>query len=141
VTLHPMEEATVRAFVLSAKRDRWLSLLGNPKRRATVLRELSHGSRFFDPRFATAVPSNRDAGEMLRALGAPALCRVISEHREFDGRELPIVDVVREAVGFEIGVLICCLPGTLACSIGEVSEPRLILSRPAPLKPAHRPQS
>ena len=131
MTLHPLEEATVRAFVVSTKRDRWLSLLGNPKRRGTVLDDLNHGSRFFDPRFATVVPDNKDCATMLRALGAPALCHVISDKPDFDGRELPLADVVHEAVSFEIGVLICCLPGTLACFIGESTEPRLILRRPA----------
>ena len=132
MTMHPMEEATVRAFVAPERRERWLMLLGNPKRRGKLLDELSHGTRFFDPRFATVVPNGKDCAAMLRALGAPAACHVISERPEFDGRELPLDEVVLHAVGFDIGTLICCLPGTLACFLGEAGEPRLILRRAPP---------
>ena len=34
---YPIEDATVRAFVVPAKRDRYATLLGNPKKRATIL--------------------------------------------------------------------------------------------------------
>jgi hypothetical protein len=56
VELHPHEEATIRAFVAPRKRDRFLQLLANPKRRGRALNELDHFTGW-DERYVEALPS------------------------------------------------------------------------------------
>src|SRR5262245_36159220 len=50
-SLHPAEEATLRTFVVSAKRDRWLALFGSPKRRKQARDALNHFADW-DARYA-----------------------------------------------------------------------------------------
>jgi hypothetical protein len=42
MALHPAEEATLRTFVVAAKRDRLLTLFGSPKSRKQALDALNH---------------------------------------------------------------------------------------------------
>jgi len=49
------EAATIKAFVVRGRQERFLYLLADPKRRKKFLDELGH-FRWFDPRFAAAVP-------------------------------------------------------------------------------------
>jgi hypothetical protein len=126
----PIEDATVRAFIVPAKRDRYATLLGNATRRATFLDGLNH-CHDFDTRYATALPSTADIPALLRSHGAGATCRVISDYREIDGQVMPIEDAVREAEGSGMGSLLCCVPGKLAYYVGESGEQRLLLRRNA----------
>jgi hypothetical protein len=91
----PIEDATVRAFIVPAKRDRYATLLGNAKKRTAFLDGLNH-CHDFDTRYATALPSTADVPALLRSHGAPAICRVISDFRKIDGQEMLIEDAVVE---------------------------------------------
>ncbi len=53
------EELTVRAFIVPAKRTRYLSFLASPKRRGKILDGLNHCFDI-DSRFATAIKSSVD---------------------------------------------------------------------------------
>ena len=130
MAIHPIEEATVRAFIIPAKRDRYASLLGNAKKRAAFLDGLNH-CRDFDARYVTALPSTTDVPALLRSHGAAATCRVISDDREIDGREMLIEDAVRDAEASGLGSLLCCVPGRLAYYIGESGGQRFLLRRNA----------
>ena len=125
---HPTEEATVRAFIIPTKRERYAAMLGNPGTRAKFFRRggLDH-CHDFDPRYATALPSKANVPELLRSHGAPATCHVISSNSGIDGREMSIEDALGEAQGS--GTLLCCVPGRLACDEGEDGEQRLLLRR------------
>src|SRR5688500_4961511 len=94
----PTEDATVRAFIVPAKRDRYATMLGNAKKRASFLDGLNH-CHDFDSRYATALPSTADVPALLRSHGAAATCRVISDYRVIDGRVMSIEDAVGEAEG------------------------------------------
>jgi hypothetical protein len=126
----PIEDATVRAFIVPAKRDRYATLLANSKKRAAFLDGLNH-CHDFDARYATALPSTTDVPALLRSHGAAATCRVISDYRKIDGREMLIEDAVREAEGSGLGSLLCCVAGQLAYYVGESGEQRLLLRRNA----------
>src|SRR4051812_29884436 len=117
----PLEDATVRGFIVPAKRDRYATLLGNAKKRGRILDGLNH-CHDFDPRYATALPSTADVPALLRAHGATAACQVISDCREIDGRTMPIEDAVREAEASGSGSLLCCVPGQLGYYVGESGE-------------------
>jgi hypothetical protein len=125
---HPIEDATVRAFIIPARRDRYASLLGNPKKRREVLDRLNH-CHDFDPRYATAVPSSADVAKLLRSCGAPPTCHVISDHKPIDGQEMQLDEAVLD--GAWSGTLLCCIPGRLAYYMGEGGEQRILLRRDA----------
>jgi hypothetical protein len=134
------EAATIKAFVVRGRQERFLHLLANPKRRKKFLDELGH-FRWFDPRFATAVPWKVDPTlslwgrhlqgianitQSLRSKGARETCWAISQRRGIDGQELELNAAVEAAVG-GIGSILCCVPGKLAYFNGE--DESLLLSR------------
>lgn len=126
----PTEDATVRAFIVPAKRDRYATMLSNAKKRSAFLDGLNH-CHDFDVRYATELPSTADVAALLRSHGAAATCRVISDYREIDGQVMPIEIAVREAEASGMGSLLCCVPGHLAYYLGESGEQRLLLRRDA----------
>jgi hypothetical protein len=126
----PIEDATVRAFIVAAKRDRYATLLGNARRRAAFLDGLNH-CHDFDSRYATAPPSTANVPALLRSHAAPATCRVISDYRKIDGREMSIEEAIREAEASGFGSLLCWVPGQMAYYVGESGEQRRLLRRNA----------
>jgi len=66
MAIHPVEEATIRAFVRSEKRDRFITLLGNPKRRRDAVNELNHFDGW-DYRFGRSLDSDVDLLEVVQA--------------------------------------------------------------------------
>jgi hypothetical protein len=126
MAIDPAEEATIRAFIVPAKRDRYLSLVSNEKRRAEFLDCLNH-CRDIDNRYATQLPSLADVISLLRAHGAPDVCRVISDCRDIDGREMPLRDAVEHAESVGWGTILCCIPGRLAYYLDEAGTRRRLL--------------
>src|SRR5688500_3567220 len=116
MTLHPHEAATVRAFMTAPKRERFLQLLGNPKRRGRLLNELNH-FQYWDERYAARLPPSPGVESIvaaLKAAGAPADCHVVSEDPDLDGKDLPLREAVDRAEAFDFASLLCCVPGRLA---------------------------
>jgi hypothetical protein len=126
--MNSYEQITIGAFIARDRRVRWLDALASPTRRSKFLDRLNH-CRDFDERYATALDSNVDVVAILRALGAPETCYVISDSPDLDGRELPISQAVMEVEQHGWGTLVCCLPGRLAYFYGENGEQRLLLQR------------
>ena len=129
MSLHPVEEATVRAFIVSERRPRYLQQMADPKRRARFLDRLNH-CRDLDPRFAT--PAQNVTAAQLRSLGAPARCRLISDAGALDGREMSLHEALNETSFQGFGTIICCIPGRLAYYRGEDGEAEYVLVRDAP---------
>lgn len=125
--MHPHEEQIVRAFFLASKRDRYATLLGNKRRRPEILDRLNHLNHL-DPRYATAITSERVLGA-LKAKGAPETCYVISDDCEIDGKEMPLADAIHAAESGGLGTILGCIPGRLAYYYGESGEVRLLLER------------
>src|SRR4051794_34761676 len=112
--LHPLEEATIRSFMDSARRDRFLTLLASAKRRSSAIGLFNH-FRYWDQRFARELHSTEDAVAILRKEGAGEICHLISDSRELDGRDLPLAQAVVEADALSFATIICCTPaGKLA---------------------------
>jgi len=113
----PQEEAMVRAFIVRERRERFLELLPNPKRRRDITRLLAHANpNWFDSRFVKQVPNltNQGLAKLLRAKGARDTCWVISEFNDMDGREMELLFALDEVVGRDMGAILCCVPGKLA---------------------------
>jgi len=123
IALHPAEEATIRAFVVSSKRDRLLTLFGSPKRRREALDALNHFADW-DARFARPVDSSADVLALLRKARAPSECHVMSDSPELDGRDMPLDEGVRACESYSFASILCCVPDELAFFFDEVAAPR-----------------
>jgi hypothetical protein len=123
MALHPAEEATLRAFVIAAKRDRLVALFGSTKRRRQACDALNHFDGW-DERFAQRIDSSADVLAVLRKAGAQSQCHVISNSSEFDGRVMPLNEAVSACEGYPFASVLCCLPGQLAFFFDEVAAPR-----------------
>ena len=123
MAISPVDEATIRAFIVPPKRDRYLSLLSNVKRRAKFLDCLNH-CRDIDQRYLSEVPSSADAISLLRDRGAPDVCRVISDCRDIDGREMALAEAVEQAETAGWGTILCCIPCRLAYYLDEAGSKR-----------------
>lgn len=114
------------------KQSRWLELLPNPKRRNIFLHRLTD-DRDFNPKFRVAIiPSqqNPDCVErILKQNGAPEKCYVISESPNIDGKEMPLREAIEEVLGYGLGSLLSCIPGSLVYYEGEMPNDRYILKK------------
>ena len=86
------EISFISSFIIPERRKRYLSLLGNPKRRGKVLNRLNH-SQDVDLSRARQVPP-RCAAEclavLLEQMGAGDTCYVIADTSDMDGQTLPL---------------------------------------------------
>lgn len=136
------EEATIRAFVIRERQERFIYLLADSKRRQKFIRELGH-FRWFDARFASAVPWKVDPTlslwgrhtqgieniwKLLKAKGAGQFCWAISHNAKVDGQEIELKSALEDLAGHSTGIILSCIPGRLAYFEGE--EQSLLLSRP-----------
>ena len=126
------EQAFVQSFVQRARRERVLLCLANTKKRSKFVHEFAHhGTHILAPECLRSIkPSQQNPDSIcaiLRGLGAPGTCHVISES-SFDGEEMELLAALKEVVGYGMGTVISCLPGQLGYFEGEVRE-RYILQR------------
>ena len=127
------EEATITAFIGKDKRDRYLSFLA-PKNRAKLHELLSHSTESHLNRayIKNIAPNQQHPANILALLaqkGAPSHCRVISEYKELDGKDVPLKEAVETTVGGGMGTIICCIPGRLAYFEGEGKNVRFFLEK------------
>jgi hypothetical protein len=129
--MNEAERQTIEAFVLSSRRPRFAVLLDKPDRATQLERVLPH-QRVLDDRFMNQVPpSEADSTRVeaiLRAKGAPEMCRVIGGG-ELDDQELGLSEALGQIVGWNAGCIVICVPGRLAYFEGEDRNERYILER------------
>jgi hypothetical protein len=113
------ETAFVEAFIVPQKRERYKTLLANPKKRQDILERLNHVLDFI-PALAQEVSPlrfrNPGVAALLTQQGANATQNVyiFSDVPELDGITLPLpeaLDLVHEQM---FGSIICCVVGLLA---------------------------
>ena len=105
----------VSSFIIPERRERYLSLLGNPKRRGKVLNRLNH-SHDVDLSRAQQVPNGfitESLAALLESLGAGPTCYVIADASDMDGQTLPLREALWRASVHGFGVVLSCLPGCL----------------------------
>jgi hypothetical protein len=135
------EQATIRAFVVRDKQERFLAFATSSKNRKKFTGELAH-FHWFDQRFATSMPWKVDPSlslserhtqgigniaRLLRSKGAGKTCWVISENAEIDGRELDLDSALETVIGSGMGTILSCIAGKLAYFEGE--DESLLLTR------------
>lgn len=126
------EAAFIRAFIIPTKRERFVELLGKPRRRWGIVGTLYHFGDF-DPRFISRVPAVQDSEEkieaLLRSKGAPDLCYAISTDAALDGRTVGLREALTQIHGLGHGTLLSCVPGSLGYFEGEEIGARYVLER------------
>lgn len=128
LSVREREELLVDTFILPAKRERYRAFLANPKKRPKLLNELNHNADL-DPRFESSIHPKDDAVAMLRSLGAPDACHLISDIKGLDGLTMPLEEAMRAVAGGSWGTLVGCIDGRLAFYHGECAEYRAVLER------------
>jgi hypothetical protein len=120
------------AFTNPSKHERYTTLLCSPKGRAKVCKSLDHFGDL-DLRYCKKLPgakhSQSHISALLRSLGAPPVCYVISSNSDVDGMELQLDDALGLVVGIGRGTFLCCIPGALAYFEGESAGERYLCRR------------
>jgi hypothetical protein len=129
------EASLIGAFVKRNKRERYREMLSNPRQRHKFISLLAHFSDF-DPQYRAPLSSNKlhaanIALELLKR-HSPSVVFAISENPALDQKELPLVEVLKETVGYGMGTVLSCIPGQLA--FVETEDERYILERHDPLE-------
>jgi hypothetical protein len=126
------EKALFQAFAVPNKRQRYINLLDSNGGREKIRLSLDH-FKDLDPRFARRVnPGEQnliDLLRILRGLGAPAACHVISSDKKLDGHEMGLVEALSAVIGRGFGTFLSCVPGELAYFEGEELRERYICCR------------
>ena len=126
------ESAFVSTFIVPERRERYLTLLGNPKRRGKIFNRLNH-SHDIDLSLARPVTpgcSSDFLAALLESIGAGPTCYAIADASDMDGQILPLRETVRSARIHSFGVVLSCLPGRLCFYKPESPTPGFILERP-----------
>ena len=134
-----VEAEFARAFIRREKRERYLSFIANPRRRAWILDRLAHSLVVdLDPRFMSRVPSGSQSpwtiAALLESRGAPDLCHAVSEDRDLDGRRLDLDEALLAIGGHRAPTVLICVPDRLAFYTGEDACEDYLLERPPPPK-------
>ena len=124
------EEAFAKAFILSAKRARFIQYLGDSRHRKELLERLNQGLPLV-PGVATAVPGAQDypaeLEKLLKSKGAGPTCHVLADGLKADGRELPLRAALDLVCLQPDGAILSCLPGRLAFVKPQSPWPGIIL--------------
>jgi hypothetical protein len=111
------EEGFVKAFIAPHKRERYLQLLGNANRRSKLLGRLSR-SWDIDGSRAEGIPADQrtppNVVRLLRQKGAGAVCHVMADASELDGKEAPLGQAVSALLMSPHGAVLSIVPGHLA---------------------------
>jgi len=111
------EAAFARAFILSAKRARFIQYLGDGRHRKELLERLNQGLPLV-PGVATEVPGAQDYPAELEKLliskGAGPSCHVLADGLKADGRELPLRAALDLICLHGAVAILSCVPGRLA---------------------------
>jgi hypothetical protein len=133
MNMHP-ERALFQAFTVPSKKERYIGLLDSKRGREKIRRALDHFNvQHLDPRFCRKIQSNEhslaDILRILKNLGAPSSCYVLSSDSDLDGREMHLSAALKEIIGRGQGTFVSCLPGRLAYFESEEPHERYICYR------------
>ena len=117
------EAAFVRAFIIRERRERYLSQLALPKKRAKLLDRINHrfdkdlDHRWISESQPTSVPIANHS------------CYIIAAERDYDGRIVSAREVPEILSAAFFGIVVSCVPGKLACFKGESPSDVIWLER------------
>jgi hypothetical protein len=130
VTDPDIEEEILRAFIRRERADRYVAQLKKKMRREKLRFDLDN---LFDldgrwiRRLSREEDNPRALYALLRKLGAPEGCYVMSGDSEYDGAHLELRQVLNAIHATGMGTIVSCIPDRLAYYEGE--DRRFILER------------
>jgi hypothetical protein len=120
------------AFAIPAKKQRYVELLTTKRGRDKVRVSLDHFDDL-NPIFCKLVPASEQTAagilSILKGLGAPSKCHLMSSASRLDGREMDLSEALAKVVGGGTGTFVSCIPGKLAYFEGEDPKRRYICHR------------
>jgi hypothetical protein len=126
------DQSFVSSFVAARKRTRYLSFLGKAKLRGKFLDKLSSGLEL-DVDKINILDASRLSIDRLKALllekGAERTCHVIADCSPLDGADMPLEEGLRLASSHSFGIILSCVPGSLALYKTEEPGPSFVLTR------------
>ena len=126
------ELSFIRTFIDKSRLDRYICLISSAKRRSRLARHLAV-MRDLNWDLCHKIPSDRQTLEQvlgtMRHLGAPCNCRLISESKELDGKEMPLAEALAAFFGLGIGTILISIPDRLAYCEGEGENARYLCIR------------
>ena len=133
-----MEELIVKSFFDKRVQERVLYELFKPEKRALALHRLCHSyKRMLKTKYMVEIPPpNSDPSDIFDLLTrnkAEKMCYSLSFNKDIDGKEMPLQEALKHAVGFGFPSIISCRPGELAYFEAEQeygAPPRYLLKRP-----------
>jgi len=130
--LFEREMATLTAFTLGSKHERYSELLRTKRGREKVRLSLDHFGDLnlsYCKRVPAAEQTPSGVLALLQKLGAPVSCYVLSSNNEVDGQELELEEALNRIIGRGCGAFVCCIPGKLAYFEGENPGERFVCRR------------
>ncbi len=129
------EKGIIESFIHPNQKERFMTLLSNPKKRQKLRAYFSHNVEL-DIRFASKIPADRQDLEnietLLKSKGAGNTCYAFSENSRIDGKVLDLRDALQETIGYGMGTFLSIVPGRLAYYESEDIGERYILFKAAP---------
>jgi hypothetical protein len=129
------EIAFVDRFVTKNKRDRYRGFLSNASLRRKFTSELAH-FQHFDTRYRVPLLSQKLFVENIKVelqkRHSPNSVFVISEDPRLDRQEMLLAEALSRTVGYGMGTVLSCIPGSLV--FVETEDERFILERHDPLE-------
>ncbi len=120
------EAAFIQAFVRRDLRNRYRTLLSNPKKRGKITNRFCHEFDFVR-HLAEQIERVPNCSNLLKECGAGPSAVLIGGTNEIDGREFTLEAAVERAMGYGGGVIVSCIPGRLALLIQEFPPGDLFL--------------
>ena len=123
------EQAFVKAFVVRNKRDRYLSLLGNPRKRSEILDALNHGPGL-DWTFGLEHPKYTIDGLEALLLGKGARadsCYLIADQLESDGCQVGPAGGDRGLRPKPLGMHLGLFAGAVGSLLARIRRPAWML--------------
>lgn len=120
------EASFVATFIVRQKRERYASFLSDPAKRDKILERLNHAFDY-DERFATQLPGDAKALDVLRARGAPNTCHVIAHSHPLDGEDVALDAALDGLFWHMFGYVVICVPDRLALYCPEAPAPLVLL--------------
>ena len=126
------EESLIKSFFLPGRQKRALIQLASNRKRAQFLNRLPNlGFDYLEERFVKSLPVEKQSVSsifnILKSVGAPKSCYIISKWKDIDCREMPLIDALTKIYNSGVGTIISSIPGQLAYYEGEKADMRYIL--------------
>lgn len=120
------EKSIISAFYEYERKDVLLTLANSPESREEFVDAMLITKDLID-RCLKRIPPGDNLAEkiqqLLTGLGAPPRCYVVSENEELDGKEVSLIEALKETVESGDAAILSCIPGKLAyfegCTIDE----------------------